>query len=96
MATIVIPTPLRKFSNNVARINVNADNVSDAVLELTAAFPDLEKHLIDTNGKIAPFINIFVDDKDIRNLDREKTNVKENGIIFIIPAIAGGIKAPKK
>lgn len=96
MATIIIPTPLRRFTNNVARMNVGAGNVSDAVLELTSSFPELKKHLIDTNGKIAPFINIFVDNSDIRSLDREQTQVKENAVIFIIPAIAGGITYPKK
>ncbi|HTH56743.1 MAG TPA: MoaD/ThiS family protein [Cyclobacteriaceae bacterium] len=96
MATIIIPTPLRRFTNNVARMNVGAGNVSDAVLELTSSFPELKKHLIDTNGKIAPFINIFVDNSDIRSLDREQTQVKENAVIFIIPAIAGGITSPKK
>jgi len=77
-------------------MNVGAGNVSDAVLELTSSFPELKKHLIDTNGKIAPFINIFVDNSDIRSLDREQTQVKENAVIFIIPAIAGGITSPKK
>ena len=65
--------------------------VSDAVLELTSSFPELKKHLIDTSGKIAPFINIFVDNSDIRSLDREQTAVTENAVICIIPAIAGGI-----
>jgi molybdopterin converting factor small subunit len=95
MATIIIPTPLRRFTNNVAKIDVGAGKVSDAVFELTSSFPELKKHLIDTNGKIAPFINIFVDNSDIRNLDREQTEVKENAVIFIIPAIAGGVTSPK-
>jgi molybdopterin converting factor small subunit len=96
MATIIIPTPLRRFTNNVAKINVGAGKVSDVVLELTSSFPELKKHLVDTSGKIAPFINIFVDNSDIRDLDREQTNVKENTVIFIIPAIAGGMASPKK
>ena len=96
MATIIIPTPLRRFTNNVARMDVGAGKVSDAVLELTSSFPELKKHVIDTNGKIAPFINIFVDNSDIRSLDREQTVVKENAVIFIIPAIAGGVASPKK
>jgi molybdopterin converting factor small subunit len=75
----------------MAKVNVGASKVSDAVLELTSSFPDLKKHLMDTNGKIAPFINIFVDNSDIRNLDREQTTITENAVICIVPAIAGGI-----
>lgn len=95
MAIIIIPTPLRKFTNNTAKVNVGAGKVSDAVLELTSSFPELRKHLIDTSGKIAPFINIFVDNSDIRNLDREQTTVTENAVICIVPAIAGGMASPQ-
>lgn len=96
MATIIIPTPLRKFTNNTAKVNVGAGKVSDAVLELTSSFPELKKHLMDTSGRIAPFINIFVDNSDIRNLDREQTAVSDNAVICIIPAIAGGVTYPQK
>lgn len=95
MATVIIPTPLRKFTNNTPRINVMGTKVSDVVLELTVSYPGLKKHLIDTSGKVAPFINIFVDNKDIRNLDSEQTLVKDATMIYIIPAIAGGVDFPK-
>ena len=95
MATVIIPTPLRKFTNNIARIDVTASKVSDVVNQLTSNFPELRKHLIDASGKIAPFINIFVDNSDIRNLEREQTPVKENAVICIIPAIAGGTTTKK-
>jgi molybdopterin converting factor small subunit len=91
MATFIIPTPLRKFTNSATKIEVPATNVSDALQQLTTSFPDLAKHLINTNGKIAPFINIFVGNDDIRNLNQEKTEVQESTIISIVPAIAGGI-----
>lgn len=96
MATVFIPTPLRKFTNNTSRVTILANKVSDAVLELMASFPDLKKHLINPDGKITSFINIFVDNDDIRNLDREKTVIKENSVISIVPAIAGGIQSPVK
>ena len=95
MATVIIPTPLRKFSNNIARVDVTASKVSDVVSQLTLTYPELKKHLVDTSGKIAPFINIFVDNKDIRNLDREQTEIKENAVVCIIPAIAGGSESVK-
>jgi molybdopterin converting factor small subunit len=54
-------------------------------------FPDLKKHLLDENGQIRSFINIFVGDNDIRDLHQEKTEVKNDTLISIVPAIAGGV-----
>lgn len=90
MATVIIPTPLRKFTNNTARLQIKADNIEQAVSELTVNFPDLRKHLLDERGHIRSFINIFVGNDDIRDLQQEKTTVKEDAVISIVPAIAGG------
>ena len=91
MATVIIPTPLRKFTNNTAKININAGTIEETVNELTINFPDLKKHLLDEKGQIRSFINIFVGDSDIRDLQQEKTSVKSDTLISIVPAIAGGI-----
>jgi molybdopterin converting factor small subunit len=91
MATIIIPTPLRKFTNNTARININASNVKGVVDELTLNFPDLKKHLLDEQGQIRSFVNVFVGDEDIRNLQQDQTPIKEGTVISIVPAIAGGL-----
>lgn len=90
MAIVIIPTPLRKFTNNTARLNVQASTISEMLEKLTVDFPDLKKHLLDANGKVPSFINIFVDDDDIRNLQLEQTVIKENTTVSIVPAIAGG------
>lgn len=90
MATVIIPTPLRKFTNNTARLQVGAGTIRDTVNELTLNFPDLKKHLLDEGGNIRSYVNIFVGDDDIRNLQQEKTAVKEDTVISIVPAIAGG------
>ena len=90
MATVFIPTPLRKFTNNTAKLEVTGNNVSEVVSKLTGSFPELKRHLINADGKIPSFINIFVDDDDIRNLQQEQTAVKDNTAISIVPAIAGG------
>jgi molybdopterin converting factor small subunit len=58
---------------------------------LITQFPDLRKHLLDANGSVPSFINIFVNDDDIRNLQREQTVVMEGATVSIVPAIAGGI-----
>ena len=91
MATIIIPTPLRKFTNNSARVNINGNNVKGVVDELTFNYPDLKKHLLDEQGNIRSFINLFVGDEDIRNLQQDQTPIKEETVISIVPAIAGGM-----
>jgi molybdopterin/thiamine biosynthesis adenylyltransferase/molybdopterin converting factor small subunit len=90
MATVIIPTPLRKFTNNTARLQVSAGTVHSSFEELTRNFPDLKKHLLDDGGKIRSYVNIFIGNEDIRDLQQEKTPVKEDTVISIIPAIAGG------
>jgi molybdopterin synthase sulfur carrier subunit len=90
MAIIIIPTPLRKFTNNTSRLETQAATIAETVGELTVNFPDLKKHLLDDNGRIRPFVNIFVGNDDIRNLKQEATAVKADSVISIVPAIAGG------
>ncbi|HKH59618.1 MAG TPA: MoaD/ThiS family protein [Flavitalea sp.] len=90
MATVIIPTPLRKFTNNTAKIDIHAGTIEETVNELTVNFPDLKKHLLDEKGQIRSFINIFVGESDIRDLQQEKTSVKTDTLISIVPAIAGG------
>ena len=91
MATIIIPTPLRKFTNNSSRLQLKANSIQEAVNELTLNFPALKKHLLDENGKLRSYINIFVGNEDIRNLQQEETVVQQDSVISIIPAIAGGL-----
>ena len=91
MATVIIPTPLRKFTNNSSRLQVQANTIWDMIQKLITQFPDLRKHLLDANGRVPSFINIFVNDDDIRNLQREQTVVMENATVSIVPAIAGGV-----
>ncbi|QEC42528.1 MoaD/ThiS family protein [Pseudobacter ginsenosidimutans] len=90
MATVIIPTPLRKFTNNTAKLEVKAENIQQTVDELTLNFPDLKKHLLDEKGQIRSFVNIFVGNDDIRDLQQEQTSVKTDTVISIVPAIAGG------
>ena len=91
MATVIIPTPLRKFTNNTSKLQVKGSTVSECIIELTTNFPDLKRHLLDDKGQIRSFVNIFLGDNDIRDLQQEQTLIKENEVLSIIPAIAGGI-----
>ena len=90
MATIIIPTPLRKFTNNTAKLEIKPGKISDSIAELTTNFPDLKRHLLDDKGQIRTFVNIFIGDQDIRDLQQENTEVREDSVVSIIPAIAGG------
>ncbi len=90
MATIIIPTPLRKFTGQESRINIQAETVKEAISKLSLHFPELKKSLLDENGNIRGFVNLFVGDDDIRDLQQEKTPLSPGSVLSIIPAIAGG------
>ena len=91
MAKILIPTPLRKFASNQSTIEVSQTTVGDSIKELAEKHPDLKKHLIDEGGDIRSFIRIYLGDDDIKALNGTETEVAENSLISIIPAIAGGL-----
>jgi len=90
MATIIIPTPLRRFTHNNARLKVEGNNIKEVIGDLTLNYPDLKKHLLDDAGQLRTFVNVFVGDEDIRSLQQEETAVNPQSLISIIPAIAGG------
>lgn len=90
MATVMIPTPLRKFTDNTRTVTIEGTKIPDVVVELTTKFPNLKRHLVDPNGEVSSFINIFIDNDDIRNLNWEQTEIKEGTVVSIVPAIAGG------
>lgn len=90
MAKVIIPTPLRKFTNQESKVQVEGTTVKEAIHQLITNFPDLKKNLLDENGGIRGFVNIFVDEDDIRNLQQEDTPLEAHSTLSIIPAIAGG------
>lgn len=90
MATIIIPTPLRKYTNRQSKIEVSGANVKESITDLVFNFPDLKKNLLEEDGEIRRYVNIFVGEEDIRNLQKENTPVSDHTVISIIPAIAGG------
>lgn len=89
MPTIQIPTPMREASGNRADVVVAGTTVKTALADLVARHPDLQTKLFDA-GKLRPFVNVFVDDEDIRYLDDLETPVNEQQTIALIPAVAGG------
>jgi molybdopterin converting factor small subunit len=91
MAKIIIPTPLRKFTENQGAINTEGATVAEAFEDLTATFPDLKKHIYDDHGNIRTFVRIYVGDDDIKALQNQDTPIGDQSVVSIIPAIAGGI-----
>ena len=91
MAQLIIPTPLRKYTNNAATFNTEGFTIEQAIEELVTEYPEVKPHLLDATGKIRGFIKVFVGEDDIRSLDGDQTEIKEDTVVSIVPAIAGGI-----
>lgn len=88
---IHIPTPLRVYSNKQDTVSVSATTVGEALEKLTATHPDLKKHLYSDEGKLRSFVNVYLNDEDIRYLpEKNATRVSEKDALSIIPSIAGG------
>jgi molybdopterin synthase sulfur carrier subunit len=85
-----IPTPLRKLTNNEELIEINATTIGEAIVELQARFPGIQERLVDDKGEVRRFVNVYVNEEDIRFLKNRETPLKDGDEISIIPAIAGG------
>jgi molybdopterin synthase sulfur carrier subunit len=85
-----IPTPLRKLTNNEELVEVNAATIGGAIAELQARFPGIKERLLDDTGGVRRFVNVYVNEEDIRFLQNQDTPLKEGDEVSIIPAIAGG------
>ena len=85
-----IPTPLRKLTNNEELVEVKANTIAEAIAELQSRFPGIKERLIDEGGTVRRFVNVYVNEEDIRFLDNQQTKLKDGDEISIIPAIAGG------
>ena len=87
---VIIPTPLRVFAGKKDSADVPAETVGEALGQLTAQYGDLRKHLYTEDGKLRSFVNVYVNDEDIRYLEKEETPTKDGDVVSIIPSIAGG------
>ena len=90
MAKILIPTALRQFTEQSDAVDVTGATVSDALNQLTARYPNIKKNLFNDQGKLRSFVNVYVNDEDIRYLDKVDTKLEGNETISIVPSIAGG------
>ena len=90
MPQIQIPSPLRQYSGKEASVEVPGKTVGEALASLVSQHPELKRHLYNDDGKLRAFVNVYVNDEDMRYLEKEATALKEGDTISIVPSIAGG------
>lgn len=87
---VMIPTPLRQYTEKRDTIELQAGTVGEVLSGLTTQYQGLRKHLYNDEGRLRSFVNIYLNDEDIRYLQKDKTPVSDNDVLSIVPSIAGG------
>ncbi len=90
MAILKIPTPLRSYTNGLAEIPVTGKNVAEAMQSLVDQYPTLRPHLYTGEGKLRPFVNLFLGENNVKDLQGLQTPLDENARMLLVPSIAGG------
>jgi sulfur-carrier protein adenylyltransferase/sulfurtransferase len=90
MAKILIPTPLRQFADKKDSVQLTGSTVGEVLKSLTSEYADLRRHLYNDEGKLRSFVNVYVNDEDIRYLNKEATPLTDGDTVSIVPSIAGG------
>ncbi|MHB2019068.1 MAG: MoaD/ThiS family protein [Candidatus Xenobia bacterium] len=88
--TVRIPVPLQKMTKDQAVVSVEASSIKEMIACLEADYPGIASSIVDDSGKLRRFVNVFVNEENVRSLSGESTAVKDGDEISIIPAIAGG------
>lgn len=89
---VVIPTPLRAYTGRKETVEVQAATVAEALSALTSQYGELKKHLFGEDGRLRSFVNVYVNDEDIRYLQKDQTGLREGDTVSIVPSIAGGTR----
>jgi len=90
MPVLRIPTPLRAYTSGQAEVTVNGSNISEALTDLTNQFPTIKPHLFNDGGELRPFVNLFIGEHNIKDLQGVNTPIKDGDKVMLIPSIAGG------
>jgi sulfur-carrier protein len=90
MAILKIPTPLRSYTNGQAEINVAGGNVAEAMQDLVQQYPTLKPHLFNGEGRLRPFVNLFLGENNVNDLQGLETPLGQDTRVLLIPSIAGG------
>jgi molybdopterin converting factor small subunit len=90
MPVLRIPTPLRSYTNGQSEVNVSGSNIAEVLADLTNQFPTIKPHIFHEDGALRPFVNLFVGENNIKDLQGVDTQIKDGERIMLIPSIAGG------
>ena len=90
MPKIQIPTPLRQYAGKQPAVEVKAGTIGEALSDLVAKHPELRRHLYTDDGKLRAFVNVYLNDEDVRFLGGLATPVADGDVVTILPAVAGG------
>jgi adenylyltransferase/sulfurtransferase len=90
MPVIRIPTPLRSYVNGQSEVPVQGNTVADAMESLLTQFPTMRPHLTNNEGKLRPFVNLFLGENNVRDLQGLETPLGEGDRLLLIPSVAGG------
>ena len=95
---VLIPTPLRPYTGQQDAVEADGATVGEVLSSLTSKYGELRRHLYGDDGKLRHFVNIYVNDDDIRYLQKDATSLKSGDVISIVPSVAGGapVTAPPK
>ena len=88
---VIIPMPLRQYAGKRDAVDVEAKTVGEALADLIGQHNDLRKHLFTDEGKLRSFVNIYLNDEDIRYLQKDQTPLHDDDVLSIVPSIAGGM-----
>lgn len=90
MPVLRIPTPLRSYTSGKSEVNVSGSNISEALSDLTTQYPTIKPHLFNEGGDLRPFVNLFLGENNIKDLQGVSTPISDNDKLVLIPSIAGG------
>jgi molybdopterin converting factor small subunit len=90
MPVLRIPTPLRPYTNGQTNITVAGSNVSEALSDLTTQYPTIKPHLFNESDELRPFVNLFLGENNIKDLQGVSTPITDGDKLMLIPSIAGG------
>src|SRR5512136_1086017 len=98
MPRVLIPTPLRQYTEKKDAVEARGATVSEVLANLTSKYPDLRKQIFTDDGRVRSFVNVYLNDEDIRYLARDATATAEGDTISLVPSIAGGstVAAPPR
>jgi len=90
MATIIIPTPLRKYTNQNRKFETTEDNLSDAIQQFIDEYPEVKQNLLDEDGNVRSYIKLYIGDEEVNPAENGSTQLTDDTEVSIVPAIAGG------